>query len=86
MVSNDKNNNNDSSIWLTDGTLAGTDNPRQRVPGSNGNEGILPNPQSFSTGAATSDAVWFYTQDTRCAEMQSLYSTAPADRVAESLS
>ena len=46
-----------SSIW----TLSGTTTPGQRGCGSNGNEGVLGIPQSFSiTGASPSDVFVSY--------------------------
>ena len=45
-----------SSIWPIDRTLSGTTTLDQSGPGSNGNEGVLCIPQSFSiTGASPSD-------------------------------
>ena len=74
-----------SSIWLIDRTLSGA--LGQSGPGSDGNEGVLSIPQNSSiTRASQSDCLVSY-QDTRwsgegsysSAEMQSLYSTVPAD-------
>ena len=75
-----------SSIWPLDRTLSGATIPCQRGPGSDGNEGVLSIPQSYSiTGTLPSYCLvsypghslvgWSYPS----AEMQSVYSTAPAD-------
>ena len=58
-----------SSIWPMDGTQIGTTALGQSGPGSNGNERVLPIPHNSRTGTSPS-------------EMQSVYSTAPDDRVA----
>ena len=73
-----------NSFWPTDRTLSSVTTPDQSEPGSNGNEGVIHIPQSFMAGAEPSDC-WvsypvhllgkFYPS----AEMQSMYSTAPAD-------
>ena len=70
-------------------TLSGAPTPGQNGPRSDGNKRILPIPQSSSiTGTSPSDCIASY-QDTRwgevggsysSAEMQSVYSTAPADK------
>ena len=50
-----------SSIWPIDRTLSGTTTPGQSGPGSNGNEGVLHIPQSFSiTGTSPSDCLVSY--------------------------
>ena len=74
-----------NSIWSTDRTLPGATTQGQSRPGSNSNEGVLCIPQSFSiTEASPSDCLMSY-QDTHkgksypFAEMQSVYSAAPAD-------
>ena len=59
--------------------------PGESGPGRNSNEGMLNIPQSSRTGASPSDAVLCHILDTRLggltpsAEMQSVYSTAPAE-------
>ena len=76
-----------SSIWPIDRTLSSATTPSLSGPGSFGNEGVLHIPQiSDISTASPSDCLVSYTQDTRCmrgsypcAEMQSVYSTAPAD-------
>ena len=68
-------------------TLSGATTHSQSGPGSDGNEGVLHIPQSSSiTGASTSDCLGSI-QDTHgggeglppFTEIQSVYSTAPAD-------
>ena len=50
-----------SSIWLIDRTLSGATTLGQSGPGSDGNEGILHIPQSFSiTGVSPSDCLESY--------------------------
>ena len=67
-----------SSIWPIDSTLSGATTPGQRRRGSDSNEGVLYiRPSTSITGATPSDCLVPY-HDT-CAEMQSVYSTAPAD-------
>ena len=75
-----------SSIWPINRTLLAATTPGQSEPGNDGNEGVLHIPQSSSiTGASPLDCFGSY-QDT-CwesitplpAEMQSVYSTFPAD-------
>ena len=74
-----------SSIWLIDRILSGATSPGQSRPGSNGNEGILHIPQSFIIGAVPSDALISYpghpfgVGSFPSAEIQSVYSTAPAE-------
>ena len=74
-----------SSIWLIDKTLSGATTPSQSVPGSNDNEGILCITQSCSiTGTSPSDCLVSYPEHSLgesypSAEMQSVYSPAPAD-------
>ena len=69
-----------SSIWPTGATT-----PAQSGPGSNGNEGMLRILQSPSiTGTSLSDGLVSYSGHSLegfypSAEMQSVYSTAPAD-------
>ena len=67
-----------SSIWTIHRTLSGATSPVQRGPGSNSNEGVLHISQVFKAGALSSDCsivVGSYPS----VEMQSVYSTAPAD-------
>ena len=75
-----------SSIWPIDRrTFSGATTPSQSGPGSNGNEGILQIPQSFSiTGDSPSDCLISYPghsleESYSSAEKQSVYSTAPAN-------
>ena len=73
-----------SSIWLIDRTLSGATTPGQNGPGSNDNEGVLCIPQNSSTtGASPSECLVSYTghslsESYSSAEMQSVYSLAPA--------
>ena len=46
-----------SSIQHIDWTLTGTNTPDQSEPGSNGNGGVLHNPQSSRTRASPSDCL-----------------------------
>ena len=74
-----------SSIWPIDRTQSGATTPGQIGPGSNGYEGVPHNPQSRNiTGASLSDCLVSYPRHSfvgsySLAEMQSVYSTAPAD-------
>ena len=74
-----------SSIWPIDRTLSGVITPGQSGPGSDGDEGVLCIPQNCSiTGVTSSDCLVSYTghslkESYPSAEMQSVYSTAPAD-------
>ena len=76
-----------SSIWPIDRTLSGATTLGQSEVGSDGNEGVLCIPQSSSiTGTSLSDyLVWNPGHLLRegesylSAEMQLVYSTAPAD-------
>ena len=74
-----------SSIWPIDRTLSGATTPGQSGPGSDGNEGVLRIPQNFSiTGTSPSDCLVLYPGHSLVgsypsAEVQSVYSTAPAD-------
>ena len=73
-----------SSIRPIDRILSGATTPGQSGPGSDGIEGVICIPQSSSnTGTSPSDCLVSY-QDTRwggypSAEVQSMYSTVPAD-------
>ena len=75
-----------SSIWPIDRTWSGATTPGQSGPGSNGNEGVLHIPQSSSiTKASPSDCLVSYPENPLgesypSADIQSVYSTAPADR------
>ena len=75
-----------SSIWPIDRTLLGATTPGQSGPGSNGNEGVLRILQSSRIiRALPSDCFVSYAGHSLgdsypCAEKQSVYSTAPADR------
>ena len=74
-----------SSIWPIDRTLSGATTPGQSRPGSNDNEGVFHIPQSSSiTGASPSDCLvscpgHLLGESYLTAEMQSMYSSAPAD-------
>ena len=76
-----------SSIWPIDRTLSSATTLDQSGPVSDGNEGILHIPQSSSiTGALAWDGLMSYSgewlgKSYPSAEMQSVYSTAPADLV-----
>ena len=80
-----------SSIWSIDRTLSGATTLGQSGPGSNGNEGVLRIPQSYSlTGTSSSDCLVLYSGPSSrgshpSAEMQSVYSAAPADWAKKSL-
>ena len=65
-----------SSIWAIDWTLSGTTTPGQSWPGSDGNEEVLRIPQSSMLSAISRT---FVGVGYPSAEMQSVYSTAPAD-------
>ena len=73
------------SIWPIDWTLSGATTSGQSKPESDGNEGVLHIPQSSSiTEASSSDGLVSYSGHTLgesypSAEMQSVYSIAPAD-------
>ena len=74
-----------NSIWPIDRILSGAPTPGQSGPGSDGNEGVLCIPQSTSiTVASQSDCSVSYPRYPfgeyyPSAEMQSVYSAAPAD-------
>ena len=74
-----------SSIWAIDRTLLGVTTLSQSGAGSDGNEGVLSVPQSSNiTGASPSDYLVSYLGHmlrgcVPSAEMQSVYSIAPAD-------
>ena len=74
-----------SSIWPIDRILSGATTPGQSGPGSDGNEGVLRIPQSSSfTGTSPSDCLVSYPGHSlvgsySSAEVQLVYSTAPAD-------
>ena len=74
-----------SSIWPINSTLSGATTPGQSRPGSNGNERVLCIPQSSSiTEASPSDCLMSYLghllgESYPSAEMQLVYSTAPAN-------
>ena len=65
--------------------LSGATTPGQRVPGNDGNDGVLRIPQSSSiTGTSPSDCLVSYLghsfgESYPSAEKQPMYSTAPAD-------
>ena len=74
-----------SSIWPIERTLSGATTPGQSGPRSNDNKGILCIPQNPSiTGATPLDCFVSYLglslgESHSTAEMQSVYSTAPAN-------
>ena len=70
-----------SSIWPMDRTLSSSMTPGLNGPGSDGNEGILRIPQSFSiTEVSPSDClVYSLGESYLSVEMQSAHSKAPAD-------
>ena len=74
-----------SSIWPIDRTLSGITTLGQSAPGSDGNEGVFHIPQSSSvTETSPSDYLVSYLghsleEPYSSAEIQSVYSTAPAD-------
>ena len=74
-----------SSIWPIDRILSGAIIPGQSGPRSDGNKGALCIPQSFSiTETTASDCLVSYTGNSLMgsypsAELQLVYSTAPAD-------
>ena len=73
-----------SSIWPIDRTLSGATNPGRCQPGSNGNEEVLYILQSSRTGASPTDCLvsylgYMWRESYLSVEMQSMYSTAPAD-------
>ena len=76
-----------SCIWPIERTLSGANTPSQSGPGSDSSEGILRIPQrSGITGTSPSDCLMSYPRHSLrgvgenypSAEMQSVYSTAPA--------
>ena len=80
-----------SSIWPIDRTLSGATTPGQSGLGTNGNVAVVHIPQSSSiTEASPSDCLVSY-QEIRCGgtgsclsvEIQSVYSTVPADWAGE---
>ena len=71
-----------SSIW----PISSATTPGQRGPGSNADEGLLYILEISKTGASPSDCLMSYPEHSllgggsySSAEMQSAYSTAPAD-------
>ena len=77
-----------TSIGPIDRTLSGATTPGQSGPGSDSNEGVLCIPQSFCiTGTSPLDCLVSYLGHSLgegfypSAEMQLIYSTAPANRV-----
>ena len=73
-----------SSIWPVDGTVTDTTTPDQNGVRSNENEGVLYIPQSPKNGASPSDGLVSYPghlleESYPSAEMQSVYSTVPAN-------
>ena len=73
-----------SSIWPIDRTLSAATTTDQSGPGSNGNEQVLHILQSSKTAALPSNSLMSYPgyllmESYPSAEMQSVYSTAPAN-------
>ena len=73
-----------SSIWPIDRTLSGATTPGQSGPGGDDSEGVLRISQSCRiTGTSLSDCLMSYLghvgESYPSAEMQSVYSSAPAD-------
>ena len=71
-------------VWPINWTLLSFSTPDQNDPGSNDNEGALHIPQSSKVRASPSDGLMSYTGHSLMwsysnAEMQSVYSAAPAD-------
>ena len=75
-----------SSIWPIERALSGAKTAGQSGPGSNGNKGVLHIPQISKTGASPLDGLMPYPENLfggrsySSAEMQLVYSTAPANR------
>ena len=74
-----------SSIRSIERTISGSTTLNQGGPGSKCNECVLHIPQSSKTGALPSDSLMSYTghslgESYRSAEIQSVFSTAPADK------
>ena len=73
-----------NSIWPIDRTLSGDITLSESGPMSNGSEGVFDIPQSSRRGASFSDCLVSYPGHSfvgsyPSTEMQSVYSTAPAD-------
>ena len=74
-----------SSIWPIDGIPSGATTPDQSGPGSDSNEGVIRIPQISSITGASASGFWvsypghWLVGGYPSAEIQSLYSTAPAD-------
>ena len=73
-----------SSFWPIDWTLLGATMLGQIGPGSDRNEGVLYIPQNSKAGPSLSDGLVSYPgqslgESYPSAEMQSVYSTAPAN-------
>ena len=73
-----------SSIWPIDRTLSGATTPNKSGSGSNSNEGVLHIPPNSKTGALSSNGLKSYPGHLLggsypSAEMQLVYSIAPAD-------
>ena len=79
-----------SPIWPIDRTLSGATTPGQNGPGNDGNEWVPCIPQGSSiTGTSPSDCLMSYPGHSLgefypSAEMQSVYSTTPANRARKS--
>ena len=73
------------SIWPINGTRTGANTPGQNEAGSNCNERVRYIPQSSKTETSPTDCLVSYPEQSLVegsylsAEMQSVYSTAPAD-------
>ena len=78
-------------FYLSHRTLLGTTIPDESVPGSDGKEEVLHIPQSSTiTGASSSDCLMSYPghlslRSYPSAEMQSVYFTAPAIGIIETI-
>ena len=73
-----------TSIWFIDKTLSGTTTPDLGRPRINANDEVLHDPQSSRTGTSPFDGLMSYLghslkESYLSAEMQSVYSAAPAD-------
>ena len=70
-------------IWPIDRSLSGATTPGQSKPERNSNEGVLHIPQISKAGVSPLDGLMLYSGHllggSHSAEMQLVYSTAPAD-------
>ena len=76
-------------IWLKDGNLSDTIYPGRSGPVSNCNEGVLHIPQRLRNVVSALDGLVLYSVYSlgfyQSVEMQSVYSTAPVDRIGSKL-